>query len=200
LFSRELSLSAVGGAYLELGSKLGDALMDTVGDRIVSEGHSLSIEDVMAWHIKSGGHLYKSQDIESHLLALEPVENCDAYIKGGGVGQNSVSWNKATEGLAHEVGNADIEGFISKCIPEGRKSEILKGYIRAHVTNGRQYFDRELVHMSGSGKAIFTSYFSMLMPGFWHDGEPVVWNFSKEIYSRPATLDEVAELQDYLGA
>lgn len=199
LFNRELSLSAVGGAYLELGSKLGDALMDTVGDRISSDGHSLSIEDVMIWHIKSGGHLYKSNEIKSHLLALEPVEKLDSKIKVVGVGQNSLIWNKATEGKTHEIGAPDIEDFISKCIPEGRRSLILEGYRHTHATKGRQYFDRELVHMSGSGKAIFTSYFSLLMPGFWHDGKPVVWNFSKEIYSRAATLDEVAEIQDYLG-
>jgi DNA-binding Xre family transcriptional regulator len=200
VFQRSMSLDAVDGAYTTLGSKLGAAVMDTAEHRAKSGDQSLTIEDVIAWHDVTDGHLYRAEEIRHYMVAFKPVNDITEKLEVVDVGRKSLAWSKVQAAWDAPVRPKDIEEFVASNIAGQARGAILEGYIDTHSSQSRQYYDRKLLHMSGNGQALVTSYFTILLAGRWHDDAPVIWNFSKEISTRVASGDELAELRGYLGA
>jgi hypothetical protein len=193
-----MSLDAVDGAYTALGNKLGAAVMDTVETRARASENALTVEDVAAWHDATAGHLYQSDEIRSHMVVVKPVQSLTDDLQVIDVGEKSLAWAKVQASSDVPVCPKDVERFVSTSIAEQDRGNIMRGYVETHLSQGRQYYDRKLLHMSNNGQAIVTTYLTMLMAGRWHDDAPVVWNFSTEISSRVASDHELAELQGYL--
>ncbi|MEP1522102.1 helix-turn-helix transcriptional regulator [Ascidiaceihabitans sp.] len=195
IFPQTVSLKAVDGAYLELGSKLGSAVMENVQARMTRDGHQLSVEDIIAWHEITQGHLYQSAEVRPHLVAVKPVHGDVPRLRILDVGNKSLTWAKVQADANVPVTPKDVEAYFASSIAAPDRSSIWQNYHDAITTQGRIYKDRKLLHWSDNGHATITVYFTMLMAGLWHDDEPVVWNFSKEVYSRPATDAELSDLQ-----
>ena len=171
--------------------------MDTVEDRQRQNGETLRIEDVIDWHERTAGHLYQSEEIRSHCMAVEPLDRVWKPLRVVDVGANCLASRKIANGPSGVVKPRDVERFVETGIP-GSSSEMLKrGYVDLLKNGGRQYLDRKLFHQAENGSVFFTVYFTILMLGYWHDGREVVWNFSKEVSSRLATE---AERVDLLGS
>jgi hypothetical protein len=200
VFLKNVSLDVVDGAYKDLGSKLGAAVMETVKTRGELSRHQLSIEDVINWHDSTCGHMYRSSDISSHMVAFKPLLDINDELKVVEVGENSLAWSKLKSATDGQVYPEDVERFLSGSITEPARGSLFQGYIETHLSQGRQYYDRKLIHLTNSTQATVTSYFTVLLSGFWHDDAPVIWNFSKEISNRLASEAELAELLDSLGS